>query len=259
MIFSTRRSFSRRLALPTVRPLPSTATDARRAGTAARVLALIGIASLAGLLAPSASIAQAPPKTDDEKAFYSIGSGMADQFKDLKPISERELELLLQGVRDGIQGNTLAVERQQGGQLIRAMVGERRKRAIELEKQASAAFVAAEAAKSGAVRTESGLIYTELTAGTGASPSTTDKVRVHYHGTLRDGTVFDSSVERGEPAEFPLNRVIACWTEGVARMQVGGKSRLICPAEIAYGDRSTGRIPAGATLIFEVELLEIVN
>ena len=115
MIFSTRRSFSRRLALPTVRPLPSTATDARRAGTAARVLALIGIASLAGLLAPSASIAQAPPKTDDEKAFYSIGSGMADQFKDLKPISERELELLLQGVRDGIQGNTLAVERQQGG------------------------------------------------------------------------------------------------------------------------------------------------
>ena len=94
--------------------------------------------------------------------------------------------------------------------------------------------------------------------GSGASPSATDKVKVHYHGTLRDGTVFDSSVERNSPAEFPRNRVIPCWTEGVAKMKVGGKSRLVCPAEIAYGDRSTGRIPGGAALSFEVELIEIV-
>ena len=93
----------------------------------------------------------------------------------------------------------------------------------------------------------------------GASPGATDKVRVHYHGTLRDGSVFDSSVDRGQPAEFPLNRVIKCWTEGVAMMKVGGKSRLICPAAIAYGEQGRPGIPGGAALTFEVELLEIVQ
>ena len=82
---------------------------------------------------------------------------------------------------------------------------------------------------------------------------------MHYHGTLRDGTVFDSSIERGQPAEFPLNRVIPCWTEGVAMMKVGGKSRLVCPSEIAYKDRATGKIPPGAALAFDVELLEILK
>jgi len=139
------------------------------------------------------------------------------------------------------------------------MVEKRQARAMEIEKKASAAFLATEAAKSGAEKTESGLIYTEIKAGDGRSPKATEKVRVHYHGTLRDGTVFDSSVDRGEPAEFPLNRVIACWTEGVAKMKIGGKSRLVCPADIAYGDRATGRIPAGAVLTFEVELLGILN
>ena len=111
----------------------------------------------------------------------------------------------------------------------------------------------------GAKTTESGLVYSEITAGDGASPGATDKVRVHYHGTLRDGSVFDSSVDRGQPAEFPLNRVIKCWTEGVAMMKVGGKSRLICPAAIAYGEQGRPGIPGGAALTFEVELLEIVQ
>jgi FKBP-type peptidyl-prolyl cis-trans isomerase FkpA len=97
-----------------------------------------------------------------------------------------------------------------------------------------------------------------MKAGTGASPKVTDTVKVHYRGTLMDGTEFDSSYKRNEPAQFPLNQVIPCWTEGVQRMKVGGQSRLVCPPNIAYGDRgSPPVIPAGATLVFEVELLGI--
>jgi len=107
----------------------------------------------------------------------------------------------------------------------------------------------------------SGLSYLELKAGQGASPSATDTVRVHYRGTFPDGKEFDSSIARGQPAEFPLNRVIKCWTEGVQLMKVGGKARLVCPAAIAYGERGTpgGPIPPNATLHFEVELLDIVK
>ena len=106
--------------------------------------------------------------------------------------------------------------------------------------------------------TASGMIITHLKVGSGASPKPTDTVRVHYHGTFPDGKVFDSSVERGKPARFPLNRVIPCWTEGVQQIQVGGKANLVCPPEIAYGpDGSPPRIPPNATLHFEVELLAI--
>jgi FKBP-type peptidyl-prolyl cis-trans isomerase FkpA len=205
------------------------------------------------------SHAQVIPQTDDEKAFYSIGASMASQLARSKPISDSELEVLVQGIRDGIRGKAPAVEEAEGATLVRAMLKERGDRAVEIEKVAAAEFLAAALSKKGAKKTESGLIYTEIKAGRGASPTATDKVRVHYHGTLRDGSVFDSSVERDAPAEFPLNRVIPCWTEGVAMMKVGGKSLLICPAEIAYGNKSTGRIPAGAALSFEVELIEIME
>lgn len=107
-------------------------------------------------------------------------------------------------------------------------------------------------------KTASGLIYRSLKDGTGASPTATDTVRVHYRGTLTNGTEFDSSYGRGQPAEFPLNRVIKCWTEGVQKMKVGGKARLTCPPEIAYGSRGAGSaVPPNATLVFEVELLDI--
>ncbi len=110
----------------------------------------------------------------------------------------------------------------------------------------------------GAKRLDSGLIITTVKEGTGPSPKATDTVKVHYHGTLPNGKVFDSSVQRGEPATFPLNGVIPCWTEGVQQMKVGGKSKLVCPAAIAYGDRGAPPdIGPGATLIFDVELLGI--
>ena len=211
-------------------------------------------------LAPIAGFAQSVPKTDDEKAFYTIGASLAQQLDIVKPISQHELDLVIQGVRDAVAGNALAVEPSEGNTRVKNLLQARQAKALEVEKSAAAAFLAAEAKRDGAQTTETGLIYTEIKAGNGASPSATDKVRVHYHGTLRDGTVFDSSIERGEPAEFPLNRVIACWTEGVAMMKTGGKSRLVCPAEIAYGDRrGNGRIPPGAALTFEVELIEIVE
>ena len=121
------------------------------------------------------------------------------------------------------------------------------------------AFLAAAAAVPGAQKFPSGLVYLEVTPGTGDSPGASDMVEVHYHGTLSDGSVFDSSVNRGTPARFPLNRVIPCWTEGVQKMKVGGKSKLTCPAKIAYGERgSPPKIQPGAALAFDVELLGII-
>ena len=116
------------------------------------------------------------------------------------------------------------------------------------------------AAEPGAQVTASGLVYRPLKDGSGASPAAADVVRVHYRGTFPDGKEFDSSFKRNQPAEFPLNRVIPCWTEGVQKIKVGGKARLTCPAAIAYGERGAGGvIPPNAVLQFEVELLGIVK
>ena len=120
------------------------------------------------------------------------------------------------------------------------------------------AFLKENGTKDGVKTTPTGLQYKIVKEGTGKSPKATDTVLVHYRGTLLDGTEFDSSYKRNEPAEFPLSRVIPCWTEGVQRMKVGGKSRLVCPSEIAYGEAgSPPVIPGGATLVFEIELLAI--
>lgn len=217
----------------------------------------------AGLVASAASFASAQagaPRTDDEKAFYAVGTALAGNLQQFKPISDRELELVIQGLRDVVGDKTLAVDQKEGGALIRTMMTARQEKSATIESAAAAKFLAAEAAKPGAKKTGSGLIITQIKPGTGPAPAATDTVKVHYHGTLRDGSVFDSSVERGQPAEFPLNRVIPCWTEGVALMKVGGKARLVCPAEIAYGSRGAPpRILPGAALAFEVELIEIVK
>jgi FKBP-type peptidyl-prolyl cis-trans isomerase FkpA len=120
------------------------------------------------------------------------------------------------------------------------------------------AVTTAAAKEEGAVVTPSGLVYRSLKDGNGANPTASDKVTVHYKGTFPDGREFDSSYKRGQPIDFPLNRVIACWTEGVQRMKVGGKAKLTCPPEIAYGSRGAGSaVPPNATLLFEVELLGI--
>lgn len=193
--------------------------------------------------------------TDEEKTIYSIGQSIfmsLSQF-DLSPA---ELELVLRGLRDAAAGKP-AVELSAWGPKIGPFAQARNARVAERQKAASSAYLAKAAAESGATKTESGLIYREVKAGTGESPKATDTVKVNYRGTLVDGTEFDSSYKRNEPAQFPLNGVIRCWTEGVQKMKTGGKSVLVCPSDLAYGDQGRPSIPGGATLIFEIELLEI--
>jgi FKBP-type peptidyl-prolyl cis-trans isomerase FkpA len=131
--------------------------------------------------------------------------------------------------------------------------------AAERELEAAGEYVSGMAAEKGATQTDSGLVYLELQAGDGAQPAATSQVRAHYKGTLRDGTVFDSSYQRGEPLTIGLNQVIPCWTEGIAMMKEGGKAKLTCPSTIAYGQRGQGGIPPNAALTFEVELIEVLQ
>jgi FKBP-type peptidyl-prolyl cis-trans isomerase FkpA len=188
----------------------------------------------------------AEPQTDEQKALYALGVAMSTNIQSFN-LTDAELEFVKAGVADGAKGKTPpGYDPQQHFPKLQEMQKTR-------QAAAGKAVLDKAAAEKGAKRTASGLVIT------GASPKATDTVKVHYHGTLPNGKVFDSSRERGEPASFPLDGVIKCWTEGVQLMKVGGKSKLVCPADIAYGDRGApgGAIPPGATLIFEVELLDI--
>jgi FKBP-type peptidyl-prolyl cis-trans isomerase FkpA/FKBP-type peptidyl-prolyl cis-trans isomerase FklB len=216
------------------------------------------LAALAALAAVPASAAGPDPKTDEQKTLYALGLAISQNLA-VFGLSEAELAWVLGGLSDGTLSRERKVDLQTYTPKIRELQQARAAAAAATEKQAGQAFLAKAAAEAGATRTASGLVIKTLTPGTGPSPKATDKVKVHYHGTLADGSVFDSSVQRGQPATFPLNGVIKCWTEGVQLMKVGGKSRLVCPSDIAYGDRGAPpRIKPGATLVFEVELLEIV-
>ena len=196
--------------------------------------------------------------TEDAKALYAIGFNIGRQLADLKPLTADELDSVLSGVRSSVLGEPPKVPVdmyvQRGAEIIKG------KKAVVAELAASAGLtaLAAAAAEPGATQTASGLVYKELEGGDGASPTKADKVKVHYEGKLVDGTVFDSSIARGEPIEFPLSGVIPGWTEGLQLMKVGGKARLTIPSDIAYGDNGTGPIPPKATLIVEVHLLDIV-
>ncbi len=201
----------------------------------------------------------ADPTTEEQKTLYALGLAMSQGLASFS-LSAEELEQVKTGLTDGVLKRPHKVELQPYGQKIQALAQARAAVVAEGEKKASAAFLTKAAAESGAKKTESGAIVTTIKAGTGDTPKASDTVKVHYHGTLLDGTVFDSSVQRGEPARFPLGNVIKCWTEGVQMIKVGGKSRLVCPSNLAYGDRGQPpTIRPGATLVFEVELLEIVK
>jgi FKBP-type peptidyl-prolyl cis-trans isomerase FkpA len=212
-----------------------------------------------GIVTSCASPSAAPePKTDDEKTLYALGLAISQSLGPFA-LNESDLEFVKAGVTDGVLKRTPKVELQAFGPKIQQLQQARASVVAEAEKKAGAAFLAKAAAESGAKKTESGAILITINEGTGATPKATDTVKVHYHGTLTDGTVFDSSVKRGEPATFGLNQVIKCWTEGVQQIKVGGKSKLVCPANLAYGDKGAPpSIKPGSTLVFEVELLEIV-
>jgi FKBP-type peptidyl-prolyl cis-trans isomerase len=198
-------------------------------------------------------------ETEDDKTIYALGVNLARNL-DRLPLSESEHEILQAGFADGLQKREPRVDTVRYGRRVDGLYA--RRAAIEAgpEKEAAEAFLAEAAAAEGAQRSESGLVMKVLRPGDGPSPAATDRVKVHYHGTLRDGTVFDSSVDRGEPAVFPLNRVIPCWTEALQEMKTGEKILVTCPSDIAYGDRGAPPlIKPGAALAFEVELIEILE
>jgi FKBP-type peptidyl-prolyl cis-trans isomerase FkpA len=207
--------------------------------------------------AASAKSAGAPPATESAKTLYAIGLVMSQNLGPLK-LTAAELASVQEGLTDGVLGRTPKVDLAVYGPKLQEFAKGRLGAAAAGEKKAGAAFVAKEAAESGTVKQPTGFLYKEIKAGTGASPKATDKVKVHYRGTLTDGTVFDSSIDRGEPVTFPLTGVIPCWTQGLQLMKTGGKARLVCPSELAYGDAgSPPKIKGGATLVFEVELISI--
>lgn len=191
---------------------------------------------------------------DNERIIYTLGAVLGENISEFN-LSEGELELVAAGMRDVIGGNEPRVDIDLYGPQIQILADERAQAGTAVEKAASEAFADQVAAEPGAERLASGVIYVPITEGDGENPSPANTVTVHYHGTLRDGTVFDSSVERGTPASFSLGGVIACWTEGVQKISVGGKAKLLCPSETAYGDRGQPGIPGGSALLFEVELL----
>jgi FKBP-type peptidyl-prolyl cis-trans isomerase FkpA len=203
------------------------------------------------------AFAQPALNTDQDKTLYALGLAIGRNIKDFK-LSTNELALVTAGLGDAALGKQAKVDLDTFGPKIQALAQERASAAAADEKKASAAFLESLAKQPGAVRNPtSGVIYIPVKEGTGEMPKPESTVKVHYHGTLRDGSVFDSSVQRGEPISFPLNGVIPCWTEAVQKMKVGGKAKLGCPSDTAYGDGGQGPIPGGAALLFEVELLGI--
>ena len=215
-------------------------------------------AGLAVLLAAAVPARAVTLQTDDQKTVYAIGQAMARQLEQFQ-FTPDEVTVLMAGMQDALTHAKPQVDVESQSKQIRAFAEKRQAAVVEKEKAATAPFLEKAAAEPGAKKTSSGLIYKEITPGTGPTPKESDKVKVHYKGTLSDGTEFDSSYKRNEPATFPLKGVIKCWTEGLQLMKVGGKSKLVCPSDIAYGN--SGRPPLikpGAPLVFEVELLEIV-
>ena len=241
---------------PAPKPAPKKATATRTVTVKAKPATAAKPAATKRAAVTPKPAEPAPLATDNDKIVYSIGLSI---YRNLGrfDLSAAEVELIKRGIGDAAAGNP-AVKIDEWGPKIESLAAARAAKLAENEKALSQAYLDKAATEPGAVKSESGLIYREMQAGTGASPKDTDTVQVHYRGTLVNGTEFDSSYRRNEPAQFRLREVIPCWTEGLQKMKVGGKSVLVCPSSIAYGDKGRPPIPGGAALIFEVELIEIM-
>ena len=229
-------------------------------GVRMRLHIVLALATVAGLTA-CAKAAAPVPKTDDEKALYSLGVAAGRDFQGFT-FSDKELELVKAGLADGALDKSKLQPEEMEKVLpkLQELYKTRTEQGLKREKDSGAAFLTKAASEKDATKTASGMVVKHTKEGTGAQPAATDQVKVHYEGRFVDGKVFDSSLKRNEPITFPLGGVIPCWTEGVQLMKVGGKAQLVCPPELAYGDE--GRPPqmrGGATLVFDVELLEIVK
>jgi FKBP-type peptidyl-prolyl cis-trans isomerase FkpA len=197
------------------------------------------------------------PKNEDQKTLYALGVDLARKISVFN-LSAEEYEFVKQGMTDVVTGKKLEAEPGPYQQNINNLLHARMEAVARRQKELAKPYLEKAAKEKGAETTASGLIYQQIKAGTGTQPKASDVVKVHYTAILVDGTEFDNSFKRGQPTDLSLSNVIPCLTEGIGKMKVGGKAKLICPSDIAYGDQ--GRppvIPGGAPLIYEVELLEV--
>jgi FKBP-type peptidyl-prolyl cis-trans isomerase FkpA len=198
-------------------------------------------------------------KTDEDKAIYGLGLDIGKNIA-VFALQPSELELVKLGLSDAVTQSAPKVDLETVRPQLMELARKRSQAKSEAEKQKGKAAVEKAAKEPGAEQLPSGVVVKSLRAGTGASPTESDTVKVHYEGRLLDGTVFDSSYKRNEPASFSLHGVVPCWTAGLQKMKVGEKAQLTCPSEVAYGDQGhPPTIPGGATLVFDVELLEIAG
>ncbi len=202
--------------------------------------------------------------TDQDKLGYALGQDVGASLQRIK--AQVDLASFMQGVKDSLNEAEPKLSKDEAANVVREFskrMGQHgtaaTKELAEKSQKDGVAYLAKNKTNPGVTTTASGLQYEILKKGSGAKPTATDTVKVHYKGTLIDGTEFDSSYKRNEPVQFPLNGVIPGWTEGLQLMPVGSHYKFVIPSELAYGERGTGRIPPNATLIFEVELLEIVK
>jgi len=199
------------------------------------------------------------PETEMEKVSYSLGVNMASTVK-AQGLDSIDANSVAKAFTDVFEGNDLDISEEESMKILQDFFGKKQAEKSAKANEAGKAYLAENGAKEGVTTTESGLQYEVLTSGDGAKPTSNDQVTVHYHGMLTDGTVFDSSIDRGQPATFGVTQVIKGWTEALQLMSVGDKWKLTIPSNLAYGDQGAGgMIGPGATLIFEVELLEINN
>ena len=210
-------------------------------------------------LGTTAAFAATPePTTDEQKTFYALGLAINNSLSNFN-LSEPEFELVKSGIADGFFKRPPKVDLKAFGLKISELQQARASVIAEAEKKVGAAFLAKAAAESGAKKTESGAILITIKEGNGATPKIADIVKVHYLGTLVDGTVFDDSAKQGgNPATLRVNEMSKCWVEGIQQIKVGGKSKLVCPSNLAFRDKGLPPlIKPGATLVFEIELLEV--
>ncbi|WP_120996734.1 FKBP-type peptidyl-prolyl cis-trans isomerase [Stutzerimonas urumqiensis] len=198
--------------------------------------------------------------TDETRVSYGIGRQLGDQLRD-NPPPGLDLEAVIIGMRDALAGTASRVAPETLNASFR-VIRERMQAEAQAKAEAAAGegreFLVQNAKREGVVVLPSGLQYEVIQQGEGARPTREDSVRTHYHGTLIDGSVFDSSYQRGQPAEFPVGGVIAGWTEALQLMNAGSKWRLYVPSELAYGAQGVGSIPPHSTLVFDVELLDVL-
>lgn len=222
-----------------------------------QILTIIVLTGLFALATSCNNPSNISLKSEEDKAFYSMGAMFGQRLANLN-LNERELNAIAKGLFDTAKGKKPEVEVMKFQRKIQEIIRGRLKKISETEKNSGVKFLEDFIKNEKASKTESGLAYKIIEPGKGEKPKDDSTVEVHYHGTLTNGTVFDSSRDRGKPVTFPLNRVIKGWREGLQLIAPGGKIKLVIPSDLAYGDQGAPpKIPGGSTLVFDVELIKV--